>query len=83
MLAISYLLFKPVLRKITEPLIALTKEIKNFKEDGEKTSFLIEVSNDEVGMIAEEYERLVNRIQKLIRRLQNRRRQRFICTWQR
>ena len=69
-LAISYLLFKPVLRKITEPLIALTKEIKNFKEDGEKTSFLIEVSNDEVGMIAEEYERLVNRIQKLIRRLQ-------------
>lgn len=68
-LAASYFIFKPVLRRITEPLLALTREIKEFKEDGEKITNFTEVSNDEVGMIAVEYEHLVNRLQKLIRRL--------------
>lgn len=69
-LAVSYLVFQPVLRRITKPLVALTKEIKNFKEGGENRAFLMEVSNDEIGMIAKEYGRMVDRIRKLIRRLQ-------------
>ncbi len=68
-LAVSYLLFRPVLRRITEPLVALTKEIKEFRPENDNEIVLTEISNDEIGTIAREYERMVRRIRRLVLRL--------------
>ena len=68
-LVISYLLFRPVLRRITEPLVALTKEIKEFRPENDKEIAFEGISNDEIGMIAREYEKMVHRIRSLVLRL--------------
>lgn len=68
-LAVSYFIYQPILKRLTQSLLAITEEIRNFKTGNEKFNSSVKSSNDEVGMIAEEYQKMESRIRKLVRRL--------------
>lgn len=69
-LVVSYLIYRPILKILTESLLAIAKEIRNFKTGNEKFSSSIRIPNDEVGIIAKEYQKMESRIRQLVRRLQ-------------